>query len=55
MKILKMDQGKRLTDVDAEALLSPSEVVINICQFTWYNFLLPYDTILKIWISRPVQ
>jgi len=30
MKLLKMDQGKYLTDVDAEALLSPSEAVINV-------------------------
>jgi len=30
MKLLKMDQGKCLTDVDAEALLSPSEAVINV-------------------------
>jgi len=30
MKLLKMDQGKCLTDVDAKALLSPSEAVINV-------------------------
>ena len=30
MKLLKMDQGKCLTDVDAKALLSPSEAVVNV-------------------------